>query len=116
MLWLHVAAAVEFGDGRFVGRPRDDDEGERAGHLTQSITDVVNRFPLKLESVDFENFVAGEELSASFGGSALDHAADDNAFALVADGGAQRLVLLHDFHHAGHVLLLNVLLCLNLSL
>ena len=99
LLILRVFAA----DRRLVGRSGNDDEGERAGHLTGSITDVVNGLALQFEPIDLEHFIAGEQLGAPLGGASFDHPADDDAFTLVANRGSQRLILLHNLHHSSHI-------------
>ena len=39
-------------------RPRHDDEGERAGHLTQRVADVVDGFTLHPKAVHLQDLVA----------------------------------------------------------
>ena len=57
-------------------------------HLTQSITNVVDRLALELEPVDLEDLVPGVKLAGPLGRAALHNAAYDHALALVAHGCA----------------------------
>ena len=66
--------------GRSLG---NDDESQGAGHLAQPITDVMHRFAFETKSIDFQNFIAGVQLAAPFGGTALDDSAYHHSFTFV---------------------------------
>ena len=61
----------------------NDDESQGAGHLAQPITDVMHRFSFETKSIDFQNFIAGVQLAAPFGGAALDNSAYHHSFTFV---------------------------------
>ena len=63
----------------------DDNKGQGTGHLTQSITDVMNGFAFKSKSVHFKYFVTRMKLAAAFCSTTFDHSSNNDTFALISN-------------------------------